>query len=138
MRQTLLRRILLVLPGAWFVASVVFIVMRILPGDPATTIVGEFASSDVVEAMRARLGLDVPLWQQYLRFLGDLARGDLGRSVVSNQPVATILGSVLPHTAILAGAAALIGVVVGIPTGVLAAARRDSATDLVVRLIGAL
>src|SRR5688500_3395861 len=98
MRGTLLRRAVLFLPGVWFIATVVFIVMRVLPGDPAATIVGENASSEAIEAMRLRLGLDRPLWEQYAKFLFDIARGDLGSSLVSNQPVFTIIASVLPHT----------------------------------------
>src|SRR5260221_3630672 len=83
-RRMLVRRLVLFLPGVWFVASIVFIVLRVIPGDPAATIVGENAPLEVIEAMRVRLGLDQPLWQQYATFLWDLARGDLCTSLVSN------------------------------------------------------
>jgi ABC-type dipeptide/oligopeptide/nickel transport system permease component len=133
----LVRRLVLFLPGVWFVATIVFIVMRVIPGDPAATIVGENAPLEVIEAMRVRLGLDQPLWQQYASFLFDLVRGDLGRSLVSNQPVTTILASVLPHTVALAFASAIVGVVVGIPAGLLAGVRRGSASDVLVQLVAA-
>ena len=138
MRGTLTRRAVLFLPGVWFIATVVFIVMRVLPGDPAATIVGENATSEAIDAMRVRLGLDRPLWEQYARFLFDIARGDLGSSLVSSQPVMTIIASVLPHTVILALSAAAIGVAVGLPIGLVAAVRRDSAFDVGVRLVAAL
>lgn len=138
MQQIILRRIALFIPGVWFVASVVFVVLRVLPGDTASAIAGENASRESIEEVRVRLGLDRPIWEQYGEFLLELARADLGRSLVSNQPVTTIVGAVLPHTVALSLGSAVIGVVVGLPAGLLAAVRRESAIDLTVRLVAAL
>ncbi len=138
MPQIVLRRVVLFLPGVWFVATVVFIVLRILPGDTASAIAGENATLESIEAVRERLGLNEPIWQQYADFLLQLARGDLGRSLVSDQPVVTIVGAVLPHTVALAIGSAIVGVVVGLPAGLLAAVRRESGIDLGVRLVAAL
>jgi ABC-type dipeptide/oligopeptide/nickel transport system permease component len=88
--------------------------------------------------MRERMGLNAPLWQQYLTFLGDLARGNLGSSLISGKPVNEQIAFVLPYTLELTLAAIIIGLVLGIPTGVITAIRRNTATDYVGRALSLL
>jgi ABC-type dipeptide/oligopeptide/nickel transport system permease component len=128
------RRLLLAIPTLLAVFTIIFIIVRVAPGDPATAALGDYASAQAVEALRERMGLNEPLWKQYLTFLGDLARGDLGRSLITGNPVIDQIAFVLPYTLELA-IATLIGLVLGIPTGVLTAVRRNTMTDYVGRVV---
>jgi peptide/nickel transport system permease protein len=132
------RRLLLAIPTLLAVFTIIFIIVRVAPGDPAVAALGDYASPDAVAALRERMGLNEPLWKQYVVFLGDLARGDLGRSLISQTPVAEQIAFVLPYTIELTLAATLIGLVLGIPTGVLTAIRRNTATDYVGRVLSLL
>ncbi len=132
------RRLLLAIPTLLAVFTIIFIIVRVAPGDPAVAALGDYASADAVEALRARMGLNEPLWKQYLTFLGDLTRGDLGRSLISQKPVSEQIGFVLPYTLELTTAAILVGLLLGIPTGVITAIRRNTATDYVGRMLSLL
>jgi ABC-type dipeptide/oligopeptide/nickel transport system permease component len=112
--------------------------VRVAPGDPAIAALGDNASQQAVDALRERMGLNQPLWRQYVVFLGDLARGDLGRSLISQKPVAEQIAFVLPYTLELTLAATFIGLVLGIPTGVLTAIRRNSPVDYLGRVVSLL
>jgi peptide/nickel transport system permease protein len=103
------------------VVVVSFLVARAVPGDAAVSATGARASASELAAARERLGLDQPLPVQLARYLGDLVRGDLGTSLHTRQPVASDLGSALPASLELVGAAMLLAVLLGIPLGVLAA-----------------
>jgi len=103
------------------VVVVSFLVARAVPGDAAVSATGARASASELAAARERLGLDQPLPVQLFRYLGDLVRGDLGTSLHTRQPVASDLGSALPASLELVGAAMLLAVLLGIPLGVLAA-----------------
>ena len=103
------------------VVVVSFLVARAVPGDAAVSATGARASAAELAAARERLGLDQPLPVQLVRYLGDLVRGDLGTSLHTRQPVASDLGSALPASLELVGAAMLLAVLLGIPLGVLAA-----------------
>ena len=92
------RRLLLAIPTLLAVFTIIFIIVRVAPGDPAVAALGDYASADAVAALRERMGLNEPLWKQYLIFLGDLARGDLGRSLISQKPVSEQIAFVLPYT----------------------------------------
>src|ERR687894_617515 len=92
------RRLLLAIPTLLAVFTVIFFIVRVAPGDPATAALGDYASPDAVEALRERMGLAEPLWRQYLTFLGDLARGDLGDSLISQKPVSEQIRFNLPYT----------------------------------------
>ena len=92
------RRLLLAIPTLLAVFTIIFIIVRVAPGDPAAAALGDYASADAVAALRERMGLNEPLWKQYLTFLGDLARGDLGRSLITQKPVSDQIAFVLPHT----------------------------------------
>jgi ABC-type dipeptide/oligopeptide/nickel transport system permease component len=132
------RRLLLAIPTLLAVFTIIFIIVRVAPGDPAVAALGDYASAEAVAALREQMGLNEPLWKQYLTFLGDLARGDLGRSLINQTPVIEQISFVLPYTLELTAAAILIGLVLGIPTGVLTAIRRNTATDYVGRVVSLL
>jgi ABC-type dipeptide/oligopeptide/nickel transport system permease component len=99
---------------------------------------GDYASADAVAALREKMGLNEPLWKQYLTFLGDLAHGDLGRSLISQKPVSEQIAFVLPYTLELTFAAIVIGLILGIPTGVFTALRRNTSVDYVGRVLSLL
>jgi ABC-type dipeptide/oligopeptide/nickel transport system permease component len=133
MLALIVRRLLLAVPTMVAVMTVVFLLMRTLPGDVAYAILGDSASIQAADALRARLGLDRPLWEQYLEFLLGAFRGDLGTSLVFNAPVLGELWKVLPYTLDLTIAAILIGSLFGIPLGILSALRRNSWVDYLTR-----
>lgn len=118
---------------------VVFLLLHIVPGDPAEVMLGETATPAAVAQLRHVLKLDRPLTEQYLTYMGQLAHGDLGTSIRAGAPVLQVIGVRLPATLELAFAATLIAVGVGIPVGVLSAVRRGSLTDttaFVISLVG--
>lgn len=129
------KRLLLALPTLWAVLTLVFILVRVVPGDPTIIVLGDQASPVAREALRQRLGLDKPLIVQYGEFMAQIATGDLGRSLVTNRPIATDVAAVLPYTIELTLAALLIGTVLGLPLGVIAAQRRDGFVDWLARVI---
>jgi peptide/nickel transport system permease protein len=116
------------------VLTLVFVLVRIVPGDPAQVILGDQASREAILAMRVRLGLDRPLLVQYLEFLSGALRGDWGMSMVSGRPVLEEVMAVLPWTLELTLVALLIGTGVGVPLGVLAAVHRNRLPDYGARL----
>ncbi|MBV9813818.1 MAG: ABC transporter permease [Acetobacteraceae bacterium] len=115
------------------VLTLVFLAMRVLPGDPAVSALGEDATPDQLAAFRARMGLDVPLPAQYLTFLWQMARFQFGRSFVSDETTRSMLATALPYTIELTLAAILVGAAIGIPAGVLSATRRGRAADYAAR-----
>ncbi|RIK45875.1 MAG: ABC transporter permease [Chloroflexi bacterium] len=130
----IVRRLLLSAPTLLAVLTLVFVIVRVLPGDPAQAALGDYASQEAVEALRARMGLDAPLVVQYGRFLGDLARGDLGRSLITGKPVAEQIAFVLPYTLQLTLASILLGIVLGVPLGIVTALRRNGWVDYLGRV----
>ena len=128
------KRLLLAIPTLWAVLTLVFVLVRVVPGDPTIVILGDQASPAARAALRERLGLDRPLIVQYGEFMGQIVQGDLGRSLVTNRPITTDVWAVLPFTIELTLAALFIGVVVGVPLGVAAAQRRDGFVDWFARL----
>jgi len=90
------RRILQSIPILLIVLTAVFLVVRVLPGDPAVAALGDYASQEAVDALRQKLGLNDPIWLQYVHFLGSLIKGDLGTSAITGYPVARQVGRVLP------------------------------------------
>lgn len=116
----------LVMLGA---CTLVFLLIHLIPGDPVEAMLGETARAADREAMRAALGLDAPLWRQYLDYLGGLARLDLGVSLREQRPVTTILAERLPPTLLLASASLLLAVGIAVPLGVLAARHQHRPLD---------
>ena len=120
------------------VLTLVFFIVRVVPGDPAQVVLGDQASADAIAAMRVRLGLDRPLAVQYAEFLWGALRGDWGTSLVTGRPVLLEVREVLPWTIELTVAALVIGAVIGIPLGVWAAVNRNRIPDYVTRLVSLL
>lgn len=118
------KRILWALAMMWFAVTVTFAIIHVAPGDPARALVGPHASEETLADARRHHGLDQSLPLQYLRYLGQVARGDLGQSYRSHRPVADILAERAWPTLQLTGAAALLQILLGVPLGALAAARR--------------
>ncbi len=129
MARYLLKRLLLLLPVAWGVSTLVFLLIHLTPGDPVEVMLGETALPAAKEALRASLRLDRPLPEQYLYFLQGLLTGDLGVSLFSREPVVTTLLKALPATIELAVAGLLVALMIALPLGILAAVKKDSGLD---------
>jgi ABC-type dipeptide/oligopeptide/nickel transport system permease component len=125
----LIHRILLTIPVILGVATLVFSLIHLVPGDPAQAMLGEGASAADVADLRGRLGLDRPLVEQYSRFMGGLVRGDLGTSFRTSQPVVAAIAERVPATVELALAAMLVAMLVALPLGIIAAVKRGTAVD---------
>jgi len=139
MAKFIIRRLLLLIPILLGLTLLVFIFTRLLPGDPATTLLGERATPENIARVRESLGLDRPLPEQYLQYMGGLLQGDLGRSFITNRDVVDSFLQRFPATIELSVTAMLFAVVVGIPLGMLTAKRRGTWIDsagTIVSLIG--
>jgi peptide/nickel transport system permease protein len=131
MLQLIGRRLLATLPLLLAVSVVVFSFIHMLPGDPAVLFLGEEATPDNLARFRAKLGFDRPLVVQYGDWLGHAVRGDLGRSIRTNQPVTQAIVERLPVTLRLIGMAMLISLCIALPLGIISAVKRNSGVDLV-------
>ena len=129
MAHFLTRRLLLTVPVLFGVATLVFSLIHLVPGDPAQALLGESASPQDVAELRGRLGLDRPLLDQYGSYLGQLAIGNLGTSLRTNQPVTRAIAERLPATFELAVAAMAFSILVAIPIGIVAAVRAGTGVD---------
>jgi peptide/nickel transport system permease protein len=136
--RVVLRRLLLAIPTTLAVATLVFSLIHLIPGDPVLIMLGDGAQPTDVEELRAKLGLDRPLLTQYGQFLAGLGRGDLGRSLHFDQPVTALLGRHYPATVVLAFAAMGVALLLALPLGMLAAYRRDGWIDRGARLFSLL
>ena len=116
------------------VLTIVFFIVRVLPGDPALVVLGDQASQASIASLRERLGLNAPLYAQYFSFLGGVLVGDWGTSLVSGRPVIQEILKVLPATLELTAVSLLLGAVVGIPLGVWSALRRNRFADYAIRV----
>lgn len=138
--QYILRRLILTIPLMFGVTLIAFIISQAVPADPVTANLGQKAMSDpkIVAAFRAEWGLDKPVYEQYLVYMGNLLRGNLGKSIKSRRPVSEDLKAFLPATIELATASIVFGVVVGLSFGLLSAMWRNSWLDHIVRIISLL
>lgn len=116
--------------------AVTFFIGRVVPIDPVLAIVGDRAPTSVVERIREEMGFNLPLWQQFLIYLKQALTGDFGRSVLTTHPVMEDILRVFPATLELATVGTLIGAGLGVPLGVVAAVRRGSIADQIVRVVG--
>ena len=130
----LVRRLLLTIPVLLGVIFVVMLTMDLIPGDPVALMLGDAASKENVARFREHLGLDRPLVVRYVRYLGQVVTGDLGRSIQQNRPVVDELGDAWPATLQLTVAALLLAAVVGIATGIVSAVWPNSLFDTLSRL----
>jgi glutathione transport system permease protein len=129
-----LRRIALAIVTGFAVLTLVFFIVRVLPGDPAQVILGDAASQASLEALRERLGLNQPLWDQYVLFLRGAISGDWGVSMVTGHPVIQEILKVLPWTLELTLISLVIGTSIGVPLGVWAAVHRNRFIDYTIRI----
>src|SRR5262249_28507755 len=118
-----IRRLLLTIPVLLGVATLVFSLIHLVPGDPVQAMLGDSATPQDIADMRARLGLDKPLYVQYASFLQGAARGNLGTSLRTNQPVTAAIAERMPATFELAAAAMSVATAIALPLGVVAAVR---------------
>jgi peptide/nickel transport system permease protein len=135
MIKYIVRRILFTIPVLFGLSIILFTFIHLLPGDPAATILGEHARPQLVEALRERLGLDRPILVQYIDYLGQLLRGDLGNSFLNNRSVLSEFLLRFPATVELTVAGLLVAVGIGIPLGRFAARRPQSAADATVTVV---
>lgn len=122
-------RLLTVVPMLLILTVIVFLLVEIAPGDPAAIIAGPDASTEAIEAIRRQLGLDRPMWQQYLSYVWNVLHGDLGTSFATHEPVTDVIARRLPKTLSIGLFAMLMVVILSVPLGILAAVKRDSAYD---------
>ena len=134
MARYLLLRLADAVPTVFLVLLLVFIAMRILPGDPAIAALGEMATPEQLALFRDRMGLNDPLWLQFIMFVKGVFTLDLGNSMMSNQNVVGLILYNLPYTIELTLVAMIMGLVVGVPLGVLAATNRNKLPDSGVRV----
>ncbi|MBO9541647.1 ABC transporter permease [bacterium] len=130
MLQTLLRRLLLLVPILFGVTLVVFVAVRLVPGDPAQVMLGERARPETIAKLRSDLGLDRPPVVQFGTYVARLSHGDLGRSITTGEAVTVEIARRLPATIELAVASLAIALAVGVPVGILAARRKGSWVDM--------
>ena len=135
MLRVVLSRLGTAIPSLVGVVIVTFLLTRVLPGDPAIYFAGPVASAEAIARIRAELGLDQPLWVQFLHYVGDLFRGDLGSSLNTGQPVLREIAERLPASAELTLLALLLAVLVAVPLGILAALRQGSWIDHLCRIL---
>jgi peptide/nickel transport system permease protein len=129
MGKYFVRRLIEAIPVLFGVSVLVFMLLHLIPGDPATAMLGERATEENVQALRRQLGLDKPLYEQYIVWMGRLAQGDLGHTVRGNIPVANEIRNRFPATIELSLAALTLATLFGLPTGVISAVKRNSLVD---------
>jgi peptide/nickel transport system permease protein len=129
-------RILLAIPMLWVLLTLVFVVLRIMPGDPVSAMIGGHAPERVIEEQKEKLGLNRPILVQYFDYLGDLIRFDLGNSMIYNQKVSQTILEKLPATLELTLVGMAFTLAIGIPLGAYAASRRRTGRDFGIRLFG--
>ena len=130
MLSFIIRRLILGIPVLILISAIVFIVTYLIPGDPAAVVLGQGATPEALEAVRHRLGLDQPIVLRYLYWLRDVLQGNLGTSILSRQPVWTLISRSFPITLYLTSLAMLIAVLIAVPLGTISALRRNTWVDV--------
>ena len=123
------RRILMAIPTLWVALTLIFVLVRVIPGDPTAAIMGDYISEEAVQTLKKQMGLDRPMYEQYVKYLWNFVRGDFGNSLITGSPVMKELASALPHTLQLTFGGLLIGIVTGVPLGLFLAIKRNSMWD---------
>lgn len=131
----IIRKTLIAIPTIFVAVTIIFLMMRVIPGDPATAALGNYASETAVQALKERMGLNRPIYIQYFDYLKGLVHGDLGKSFVNRNPVAPLIRKIVPYTIDLTLSGILIGTILGIPLGVITAVRRNSLIDYLGRTL---
>ena len=130
------QRVLLIIPMIWVLLTMVFVLLRVAPGDPVSAAVGGKLSEEALDERRAALGLDRPLIVQYFDYLGDIATLNFGKTISDNRPIVDIIRDNGGATLTLTIGAFMFALLIGIPLGLLAGRHRDSARDVVIRVFG--
>ncbi len=128
----ILKRLLAAIPVLIGLSVIVFLIMALIPGDPATAILGAFATKENIARINAQLGLDKPLWEQYFIWVGNLLHGDFGRSYILNRPVLDEVLERFGATLILAGTSLVVCSILGLLAGIVSAVRQFTWTDRIV------
>ncbi len=128
-----IRRLLQIIPLFLAVMVLIFVLVHLIPGDPVSTLLGDRATPEIVDRANRQLGLDKPLVVQFALFVNQLLHGDLGESINLKIPVLRLIGERLPVTLFLTVYAALLGVLMAVPLAVLAAVRRNTWVDALIR-----
>lgn len=131
MIKTILRRILQLIPILFIVITFIFIITRMVPGDPAAVMLGPQASLESVQELREELGLNKSVGEQYVSYLKGIMRGDLGKSYYYNEPVMKLIMERFPNTLLLSFASIIIAILIGIPVGIISATKQYSIFDYV-------
>jgi ABC-type dipeptide/oligopeptide/nickel transport system permease component len=129
-----LRRFLLTIPTILMTVTIIFFVLRVLPGDPAEVILGDNANAQAIEQMREKLGLNLPVHEQYLNYLGSIIQADFGNSLTTGRSVSSQILSLFPYTLELAFGSVLLATLIGVPIGIVSALKRNTITDAAIRL----
>lgn len=138
MGKYILKRLIQMIPALFIISVVVFLIVHLIPGDPAKIIAGPNATDQQLQALTRQLGLDQPLWVQYIVWLQNALAGNMGYSFINNYPVNDLIAQRVPATLELALAAALVAALISFPLGIVAALRPGSLVDLVSTLFAAL
>lgn len=128
-RRYLLHRAVHMLITLWAISLVVFLLLRLSPGDPVTAMLGDWATQDQIDRLRADMGLDEPIWVQYGIYMWNLVQGDLGDGIRAQRPALDLVLERLPATLELSFAAFLLALVVGLPVGIVSAVKRHTLWD---------
>ncbi len=137
MTSYIIRRLLSLIPTLLGVSIIVFLFLRMIPGDPALALAGEHATEENVQRIREEFGLDRPLHEQYFTYMGKVLRGDLGRSILSKRPISDEIRVRFPATVELSVCALAVALIVGVPAGMISATKRNSIIDNVA-MVGSL
>ena len=131
----IIKRLFMIIPILLGIATIIFVLMFLVPGDPARLLMGQHGDERVLESIRHEMGLDKPVYIQYARYIGKLVTGDLGMSYRQKRPVSTIIRERFPATAKLAAASMVIGIIIGISAGIIAAIHRNRFWDWLVMIL---
>jgi ABC-type dipeptide/oligopeptide/nickel transport system permease component len=137
-RAYVVRRLLLLIPQVLGVTTIVFLLIRLLPGDPAYLIAGSLATPDVIDSIRVQLGLNRPLWEQYIIYLGNVARGDLGKSWLTSSQVSADILQRFPATLELITLALILAFLIALPLGMMTALKPGGIADRIASVYGML
>jgi ABC-type dipeptide/oligopeptide/nickel transport system permease component len=129
------RRILMAVPTLWFALTMIFILVRVIPGDPTTAVMGDYVTEKSMAVLKQQMGLDRPILEQYGLYLFNFVCGDFGNSLITGSPVIKELKNALPHTLELTFFGLLIGTVTGIPLGIFLALKRNTFWDYIGRFL---
>src|SRR6187549_1191270 len=126
-------RLVQLIPVLLGISVIVFLMLRLIPGDPARIMLGTHATEERIAELHQEMGLDRPIWEQYFLFLGGALQGNLGTSLFARRPVLQVLSERMPVTLLLVAYAITLSLIITLPFAMLAALKRDSAVDFTIR-----